>query len=187
MGGGDSCRSQNCRRTIISNNHSIACRWLICCDLTFREYLLIQSTILVLFDFPVSIIATYFLLVFLDITQVLLIYLRIFLFLKRNYYITPKKIVISIQPHTHRLKQIIFFISYNQQTKKTRMQKKWKTKYQILETEQILQKLKTYLSNLQKQNANIKLQKLKRKRNTKLLKLKGRWNTRFAETEQISL
>jgi hypothetical protein len=123
MGGGDSCRSQNCHRTIISNNHSIACRWLICCDLTFREYLLIQSTILVLFDFPVSIIATYFLLVFLDITQVLLIYLRIFLFLKRNYYITPKKIVISIQPHTHRLKQIIFLVVIINKQKKPECKK----------------------------------------------------------------
>jgi len=62
-----------------------------------------------------------------------------------SHYITPIRIVLPIQPHTHRLKRIIFFSSHNQQSQRTRMQKQRKTKYQIVETEQRLQKLNKYL------------------------------------------
>jgi len=65
------------------------------------------------------------------------------------------------------------------------MQKQRKTKYQITETEQRLQKLNKYLlkiirllqnrTNLQKLNINTKLQKLKGRRNTKII----------AETDKI--
>ncbi|KAL9344409.1 hypothetical protein Peur_062084 [Populus x canadensis] len=66
--------------------------------------------------------------------------------LKKIYhYIAPIRIVLPIQPHTHRLKRIISFSSYNQQSQRTRMQKQRKTKYQIAETEQKLQKLNKYL------------------------------------------
>jgi len=43
-----------------------------------------------------------------------------------SHYITLIRIIISIQPHNHILKQINSFSSYNQQTKKTRMQEKRK-------------------------------------------------------------
>jgi hypothetical protein len=44
------------------------------------------------------------------------------------HYMTLIRIIIYIQPHTHRLKQINSFSSYNQQTKKARMQEKRKNK-----------------------------------------------------------
>jgi hypothetical protein len=62
-----------------------------------------------------------------------------------SHYITPIRIILPIQPHTHKLKRIISFSSYNQQSQRTRMQKQQKTKYQIAETEQKLQKLNKYL------------------------------------------
>ena len=62
-----------------------------------------------------------------------------------SHYITPIRIVLPIQPHTHRLNWIISFSSYNQQLQRTRMQKQQKTKYQIAETKQISQKLNKYL------------------------------------------
>ena len=55
-----------------------------------------------------------------------------------SHYITPIRIVLPIQPHTHRLKRIISFNSHNQQSQRTRMQKQRKTKYQIAETKQRL-------------------------------------------------
>jgi len=64
---------------------------------------------------------------------------------KISHYIAPIRIVLPIQPHTHRLKRIISFNSHTQQSQRTRMQKQRKTKYQIAETEQRLQKLNKYL------------------------------------------
>jgi len=61
-----------------------------------------------------------------------------FPFKKISHDITPIRIILSIQPHTHKLKRIIFFNSHNQQTKKTRMQKQRKIKYQIVKTKKIL-------------------------------------------------
>jgi len=54
-------------------------------------------------------------------------------------YITPVQIIISIQPHTHRLKWIIFFSSHNNNNKKKKIktQKQRRTKYQIAKIEQI--------------------------------------------------
>jgi len=63
---------------------------------------------------------------------------------KISHYIAPIRIVLPIQPHTHRLKRIISFNSHNQQSQRTRMQKQRKTKYQIAKTEQRLQKLNKY-------------------------------------------
>ena len=70
-----------------------------------------------------------------------------FILKNNSHYITPIQIILFIQPHTHILKQIIFFYSHNQQTKKirtqkkgkqnTRLQKQRKTKYQIIETKRI--------------------------------------------------
>jgi hypothetical protein len=57
---------------------------------------------------------------------------------KISHYIAPIRIVLPIQPHTHRLKRIISFSSYNQQSQRIRMQKDRKTKYQIVETEKRL-------------------------------------------------
>jgi len=64
-----------------------------------------------------------------------------FSFKEISHYITLVQIILFIQPHTHRLKRIISFSNHNQQTKKTRMQKQRKSKYQIAKTEQISQKL----------------------------------------------
>jgi len=64
---------------------------------------------------------------------------------KISHYIAPIRMVLPIQHHTHRLKQIISFSSHNQLSWRTRMQKQWKIKYQIAETEQRLQKLNKYL------------------------------------------
>jgi hypothetical protein len=62
-----------------------------------------------------------------------------------SHYITPIRIVLLFQPHTHRLNRIISFSSYNQQLQRTKMQKQWKTNYQIEKTKQISQKLYKYL------------------------------------------
>ena len=56
---------------------------------------------------------------------------------KISHYIAPIRVVLPIQPHTHRLKWIISFSSHNQQSQRTRMQKQQKTNYQIVETKQI--------------------------------------------------
>ncbi|KAL9388297.1 hypothetical protein Peur_016902 [Populus x canadensis] len=70
---------------------------------------------------------------------------HLFILKKISHYIAPIRIVLPIQPHTHRLKRIISFSSYNQQSHRTRMKKQRKTKYQIAVTEQRLQKLNKYL------------------------------------------
>jgi len=77
-------------------------------------------------------------------------------FKKISHYIAPIRIVLLIQPHTHRLKRIISFSSHNQQSQRTRMQKQQKTKYQIAETEQRLHKLNKYLLKLIRLLQNIK-------------------------------
>ena len=69
---------------------------------------------------------------------------HLFTLKKIYHYIAPTRIVLPIQPHTHRLKRIISFNSHNQQSQRTRMQKQRKTKYQIAKTEQRLQKLNKY-------------------------------------------
>ena len=51
-----------------------------------------------------------------------------------SHYITPIRIVLPIQPHTHRLKRIISFSSHNQQLQRTRMQKQRRIKNQIEKT-----------------------------------------------------
>jgi len=99
--------------------------------------------------------------------------LRLLTLKKISHYITPIRIVLPIQPHTHRLKRTISFSSHNQQSQRTRVQKQRKIKYQIAETKQISSQNCTitpkHKTNLQKLNANTKLQKLKGRRNTKII------------------
>jgi O-succinylbenzoate synthase len=68
------------------------------------------------------------------------------------------------------------------------MQKQRKTKYQIAETEQRLQKLNKYLLDeipkyMQKLNANTKLQKLKGRRTTKII-AETEYKYRIAKAER---
>jgi len=133
--------------------------------------------------------------------------LHLFTLKEISHYITPIRIVLPIQPHTHRLNWIISFSSNNQQLQRTRMQKQRKTKYQITKTEQISQNLNKYLLEViwysKTKNYRNKTQ-ISSYRNWKedeipswrnwredekpdLQKLKGRWNARFAETKRILL
>ena len=50
---------------------------------------------------------------------------------KISHHITTIQVILSIQPQTHRLKQIVYFSSHNQQIKKTRKQKKGKQKIRL--------------------------------------------------------
>ena len=72
------------------------------------------------------------------------IFPHLFTLMEISHFITPIRIILYIQSHTHRLKWIISFNSHNQQTKKTKMQKQGKTKIpncrnwtDIAETKQI--------------------------------------------------
>ena len=58
---------------------------------------------------------------------------HLFTLKKISHHITPIRIILSIQPHTHRLKWIITFNSHNQQAKKQKTNER-KTKYHIVET-----------------------------------------------------
>ena len=62
--------------------------------------------------------------------------LHIFTLKKISHHITPIRIILSIQFHTHKLKLIISFSSHNQQKKKKQNAKERKTKYYIVKTEQ---------------------------------------------------
>jgi len=65
---------------------------------------------------------------------------HLFTIKKISHHITPIRTILSIHPHTHRLKWIVSFSSHNQQTKKKhnaniKLQKlkgRWNTKLQIL-------------------------------------------------------
>jgi len=106
---------------------------------------------------------------------------HLFTLKKISHYIAPIRIVLPIQPHTHRLKRIISFSSHNQQSQRTRMQKQRKTKYQIAEIEQRLQKLNKYLLE------NIRLRQSTKQiwQNWTQIPNCRNW-TEIAETKQIS-